>query len=101
MSHSCACIGSPCLRQCVHGAPTGGGGGGGAQARRLAQLQGALESDDAQLEALRGELAAAQQHEHAAQHHAAAQDGGTARHARTRHPPPARSQLTNTPPTLN
>jgi NADPH:quinone reductase-like Zn-dependent oxidoreductase len=23
VSHSCACIGSPCLRQCVHGAPIG------------------------------------------------------------------------------
>jgi hypothetical protein len=27
--HSCACIGSPCLRKCVHGASIGGGGGGG------------------------------------------------------------------------
>jgi hypothetical protein len=26
VSHSCACIGSPCLSQCVHGAPIGGGG---------------------------------------------------------------------------
>jgi hypothetical protein len=25
VSHSCACIGSPCLRHCVHGAPIGGG----------------------------------------------------------------------------
>eukprot|EP01047_Picozoa_sp_COSAG01_P048020 COSAG01_NODE_4641_length_4858_cov_6.174827_2_plen_168_part_00 len=40
VSHLCACIGSPCLRQCVHGAPIGGrqppsdgggGGGGGVQ----------------------------------------------------------------------
>jgi hypothetical protein len=29
VSHSCACIGSPCLRCCGHGAPIGGGGGGG------------------------------------------------------------------------
>jgi hypothetical protein len=32
VSHSCACIGSPCLRHCVHGDPIGGqaaGGGGG------------------------------------------------------------------------
>jgi hypothetical protein len=29
VSHFCACIGSPCLRQCVHGAPIGGGRGGG------------------------------------------------------------------------
>jgi hypothetical protein len=29
LSRSCACIGSPCLRPCVHGAPIGGGGGGG------------------------------------------------------------------------
>jgi hypothetical protein len=28
VSRSCACIGSPCLRHCVHGAPIGGGGGG-------------------------------------------------------------------------
>eukprot|EP01047_Picozoa_sp_COSAG01_P041142 COSAG01_NODE_3513_length_5984_cov_63.855905_4_plen_408_part_00 len=27
VSHFCACIGSPCLRQCVHGASIGGGGG--------------------------------------------------------------------------
>jgi hypothetical protein len=27
VSRSCACIGSPCLRRCVHGAPIGGGGG--------------------------------------------------------------------------
>ena len=27
VSHFCACIGSPCLRQCVHGAPIGGGSG--------------------------------------------------------------------------
>jgi hypothetical protein len=27
VSHSCACIGSPCLRRCVHGASIGGGGG--------------------------------------------------------------------------
>jgi hypothetical protein len=26
VSHSCACIGSPCLRHCVHGASIGGGG---------------------------------------------------------------------------
>eukprot|EP01047_Picozoa_sp_COSAG01_P012761 COSAG01_NODE_582_length_15201_cov_7.218315_23_plen_149_part_00 len=31
VSHFCACIGSPCLRQCVHGAPIGGGSGPGAQ----------------------------------------------------------------------
>jgi hypothetical protein len=32
VSHSCACIGSPCLRNCVHGASIGGGAGyaGGA-----------------------------------------------------------------------
>jgi hypothetical protein len=29
VSHFCACIGSPCLRHCVHGAPIIGGGGGG------------------------------------------------------------------------
>jgi hypothetical protein len=32
VSRSCACIGLPCLRQCVHGASIGGlseGGGGG------------------------------------------------------------------------
>jgi monothiol glutaredoxin len=29
VSHSCACIGSPCLRHCVHGASIGSGGGGG------------------------------------------------------------------------
>jgi hypothetical protein len=29
----CACIGSPCLRRCTHGAPVGGGGG-----RLLAEL---------------------------------------------------------------
>eukprot|EP01049_Picozoa_sp_SAG25_P009057 SAG25_NODE_866_length_5015_cov_1.822213_3_plen_155_part_00 len=36
VSRSCACIGSPCLRQCVHGASIGGGGGvtAGADARR-------------------------------------------------------------------
>jgi hypothetical protein len=28
VSRSCACIGSPCLRHCVHGASIGGGGGG-------------------------------------------------------------------------
>jgi hypothetical protein len=33
VSHLCACIGSPCLRQCVHGAPIGGGGGGAPAAR--------------------------------------------------------------------
>jgi hypothetical protein len=27
VSHSCACIGSPCLSQCVHDASIGGGGG--------------------------------------------------------------------------
>eukprot|EP01047_Picozoa_sp_COSAG01_P044086 COSAG01_NODE_3962_length_5492_cov_71.874281_2_plen_189_part_00 len=32
MSLSCACIGSPCLRDCVHGAPVGGGGGSGGAA---------------------------------------------------------------------
>lgn len=26
VSHFCACIGSPCLRQCVHGAPIGAHG---------------------------------------------------------------------------
>eukprot|EP01047_Picozoa_sp_COSAG01_P065716 COSAG01_NODE_8928_length_2611_cov_1.805732_3_plen_166_part_00 len=31
VSRSCACIGSPCLRDCVHGAPIGGGGGGGSR----------------------------------------------------------------------
>jgi hypothetical protein len=29
VSHSCACIGLPCLRHCVHGASIGGGGGAG------------------------------------------------------------------------
>eukprot|EP01047_Picozoa_sp_COSAG01_P016361 COSAG01_NODE_836_length_13206_cov_139.627375_14_plen_232_part_00 len=29
VSHSCVCIGSPCVIHCVHGAPIGGGGGGG------------------------------------------------------------------------
>jgi hypothetical protein len=29
VSRSYACIGSPCLRHCVHGASIGGGGGGG------------------------------------------------------------------------
>jgi hypothetical protein len=28
VSRSCACIGSPCLRHCGHGASIGGGGGG-------------------------------------------------------------------------
>jgi hypothetical protein len=28
VSHSCVCIGSPCLRHCVHDASIGGGGGG-------------------------------------------------------------------------
>ena len=28
VSHFCACIGSPCLMQCVHGAPIGAAGGG-------------------------------------------------------------------------
>jgi hypothetical protein len=32
VSRSCACIGSPCLRHCGHGASIGGGGGGGAGA---------------------------------------------------------------------
>ena len=34
VSHFCACIGSPCLRQCVHGAPIGGGSGPGEAAKR-------------------------------------------------------------------
>eukprot|EP01047_Picozoa_sp_COSAG01_P019109 COSAG01_NODE_1053_length_11913_cov_4.198307_6_plen_79_part_00 len=29
VSRSCACIGSPCLRRCVHGASIGGRRGGG------------------------------------------------------------------------
>jgi hypothetical protein len=29
-----ACIGSPCLRHCLHGASIGGGGGGGSRRRR-------------------------------------------------------------------
>jgi hypothetical protein len=37
-SHLCACIGSPCLRQCVHGAPVGGGGGGSG-ARQVKQVK--------------------------------------------------------------
>eukprot|EP01047_Picozoa_sp_COSAG01_P020067 COSAG01_NODE_1134_length_11558_cov_8.381360_11_plen_100_part_00 len=44
VSHFCACIGSPCLRQCVHGASIGGDDGGGAAARVLvlpARRQGA------------------------------------------------------------
>jgi hypothetical protein len=41
VSRSCACIGSPCLRHCVHGASIGGGGGG-ARAR-LSRVQ----ADDA------------------------------------------------------
>jgi hypothetical protein len=40
VSHSCACIGSPCLRRCVHGAPIGGGGGGGAEGQALCQPDG-------------------------------------------------------------
>eukprot|EP01047_Picozoa_sp_COSAG01_P005733 COSAG01_NODE_199_length_22202_cov_23.993668_19_plen_211_part_00 len=32
VSPFCACIGPPCLRQCVHGASIGGGGGGGGGA---------------------------------------------------------------------
>jgi hypothetical protein len=31
VSQSCACIGSLCLRQCVHGGSIGGGGGGGGK----------------------------------------------------------------------
>jgi hypothetical protein len=34
VSHSCACIGSPCLRRCVHGASIGGGGDGAALCQR-------------------------------------------------------------------
>jgi hypothetical protein len=34
VSHSCACIGSPCLRQRVHGASIGGGRPGGRQSPR-------------------------------------------------------------------
>jgi hypothetical protein len=33
VSHSCACIGSLCLRNCVHGASIGAGGGGGGPGR--------------------------------------------------------------------
>jgi hypothetical protein len=36
VSHSCACIGSPCLRHCVHGAPIGGGQAAVASAGPLA-----------------------------------------------------------------
>ena len=32
VSHFCACIVSPCLRQCVHGAPIGAAGGACAAA---------------------------------------------------------------------
>jgi hypothetical protein len=39
VSHSCACIGSPCLRHCVHGASIGGGGGGGSSRRRRRRRQ--------------------------------------------------------------
>eukprot|EP01047_Picozoa_sp_COSAG01_P051454 COSAG01_NODE_5312_length_4341_cov_18.144036_1_plen_164_part_10 len=41
VSHSCACIGSPCLRHCVHGASIGGGGGGIARGEREAGGGGA------------------------------------------------------------
>eukprot|EP01047_Picozoa_sp_COSAG01_P033062 COSAG01_NODE_2417_length_7736_cov_7.862511_6_plen_121_part_00 len=37
VSHSCACIGSPCLRHCVHGASIGGGG---AEGQALCQPDG-------------------------------------------------------------
>jgi tetratricopeptide (TPR) repeat protein len=36
VSHSCACIGSPCLRHCAHGASIGGRAGDGAAAARTA-----------------------------------------------------------------
>jgi hypothetical protein len=37
--HLCVCIGSPCLRQRVHGAPSGGGGGAGAAAAEVVTLE--------------------------------------------------------------
>jgi hypothetical protein len=36
VSHSCACIGSPCLRHCVHGASIGAGAAHGPWPRRRA-----------------------------------------------------------------
>jgi hypothetical protein len=36
VGHSCACIGSPWLKPCVHGATIGGGGGAGGEASRCA-----------------------------------------------------------------
>eukprot|EP01049_Picozoa_sp_SAG25_P011574 SAG25_NODE_1434_length_3030_cov_2.096213_2_plen_320_part_00 len=44
VSHSCACIGSPCLRHCVHGASIGGGGAHAAAARRAAAAGAAVHS---------------------------------------------------------
>jgi hypothetical protein len=40
VSRSCACIGSPCLRHCVHGASVGGSKGGGGGGRRRWRLAG-------------------------------------------------------------
>jgi hypothetical protein len=40
VSRSCACIGSPCLRHCVHGASIGGGGDCSWQARWITSAFG-------------------------------------------------------------
>jgi hypothetical protein len=47
VSRSCECIGSPCLRHCVHGASIGGGDGGGARgaARAVPPLRGGAAAD--------------------------------------------------------
>jgi hypothetical protein len=42
VSHFWSCIGSPCLRQCVHGASIGGGGGGGGPSSSNRTRQRAL-----------------------------------------------------------
>jgi hypothetical protein len=40
VSHSCACIGSPCLRQCVHGASIGGADWLGSDVLQLVRRAG-------------------------------------------------------------
>eukprot|EP01047_Picozoa_sp_COSAG01_P087906 COSAG01_NODE_20436_length_953_cov_1.412178_1_plen_256_part_00 len=42
VSHSCACIGSPCLRHCVHGASIGARGGGARHRGAALALHGGL-----------------------------------------------------------
>jgi hypothetical protein len=42
VSHSCACIGSPCLRHCVHGASIGARGGGACHRSAALTLHGGL-----------------------------------------------------------